>query len=246
MMKPNDFCVNDVKFCCVWGSRTTWESLNEIQKERKDKIVFSGTVEERGEGSRYAFFRDDEQGINYLIPIQESGQQDCGKLSVKMTEFLEEQVPAELCTIDRFGNADDFDGCGYCFDGAEANGKEMDCEKCVVNKIFHEYARVQKEQGERKQQTQESKIFESAVYWYGKEAQTDMMIEEMAELTKEILNERRGRDHNIAEEMADVKIMLAQMEIIFQNVREVERKFREKVARLDRRLQERRGGAAHE
>ena len=73
-----------------------------------------------------------------------------------------------------------------------------------------------------------------------------MMIEEMAELTKEILNERRGRDHNIAEEMADVKIMLAQMEIIFQNVREVERKFREKVARLDRRLQERRGGAAHE
>lgn len=75
----------------------------------------------------------------------------------------------------------------------------------------------------------------------GKEAQTDMMIEEMAELTKAILNERRGRDHNIAEEMADVRIMLAQMEIIFQNAGEVEQKFREKVARLDRRLQERRG-----
>lgn len=75
MMKPNDFCVNDVKFRCVWGSRTTWDALNEIQKERKGKIVFHGTVEERGEGSRYAFFRDDEQGINYLIPIQESGQQ---------------------------------------------------------------------------------------------------------------------------------------------------------------------------
>lgn len=99
---------------------------------------------------------------------------------------------------------------------------------------------------EREQQTPESEIFKSAVYWYGKEAQTDMMIEEMAELTKEILNERRGRDHNIAEEMADVKIMLAQMEIIFQNAGEVEQKFREKVARLDRRLQERRGGAAHE
>ena len=49
MMKPNDFCVNDVKFRCVWGSLTTWDALNEIQKERKDKIVFSGTVEERGE-----------------------------------------------------------------------------------------------------------------------------------------------------------------------------------------------------
>lgn len=246
MMKPNDFCVNDVKFCCVWGSRTTWEALNEIQKERKDKIVFSGTVEERGEGSRYAFFRDDEQGINYLIPIQENGQQDCGKLSVKMTEFLEEQVPAELCTIDRFGKADDFDGCGYCFDGAEANGKEMDCEKCVVNKIFQEYAKIQKAQEKRGHKTQENEIFKSAVHWWGKEAQTNMMIEEMAELTKAILNERRGRDHNIAEEMADVRIMLAQMEIIFQNAREVEQRFREKIARLDQRLQERRGGAAHE
>lgn len=89
-------------------------------------------------------------------------------------------------------------------------------------------------------------VFRNAIQTWGKEAQTDMMIEEMAELTKEILNERRGRDHNIAEEMADVKIMLAQMEIIFQNAGEVEQKFREKVARLDRRLQERRGGAAHE
>lgn len=89
-------------------------------------------------------------------------------------------------------------------------------------------------------------VFRNAVQTWGKEAQTDMMIEEMAELTKEILNERRGRDHNIAEEMADVRIMLAQMEIIFQNAGEVEQRFREKVARLDQRLQERRGGAAHE
>lgn len=174
-----------------------------------------------------------------------SGQQDKEKLSVKMIEFLQEQVPAALCTIDRFGGADDFIGCGHCFDGAEANGEEMNCEDCVVNKIFQEYARVQKEQREE-QQTPESEIFKHAVYWWGKEAQTDMMIEEMAELTKAILNERRGRDHNIAEEMADVKIMLAQMEIIFQNAGEVEQRFREKVARLDQRLQERRGGAAHE
>ncbi len=89
-------------------------------------------------------------------------------------------------------------------------------------------------------------VFRNAVQTWGKEAQTDMMIEEMAELTKAILNERRGRDHNIAEEMADVRIMLAQMEIIFQNAGEVEQRFREKIARLDQRLQERRGGAAHE
>ena len=89
-------------------------------------------------------------------------------------------------------------------------------------------------------------VFRNAVQTWGKEAQTDMMIEEMAELTKAILNERRGRDHNIAEEMADVRIMLAQMEIIFQNAGEVEQRFRDKIARLDQRLQERRGGAAHE
>lgn len=89
-------------------------------------------------------------------------------------------------------------------------------------------------------------VFRNAVQTWGKEAQTDMMIEEMAELTKAILNERRGRDHNIAEEMADIRIMLAQMEIIFQNAGEVEQRFGEKIARLDQRLQERRGGAAHE
>ena len=69
MVYPNDFCVNDVNYRCVWGKRTTWDMLNEIQKERKDKIVFNGTVEERGEGSMYAFLRDDEEGINYLISL---------------------------------------------------------------------------------------------------------------------------------------------------------------------------------
>ena len=90
------------------------------------------------------------------------------------------------------------------------------------------------------------KILGNAVQTWGKEAQTDMMIEEMAELTKEILNERRGREHNIAEEMADVQIMLAQMEIIFQNSKEVGRIFWEKVARLDRRLHDRKEKRADE
>ncbi len=90
------------------------------------------------------------------------------------------------------------------------------------------------------------KILKNAVQTWGKEAQTDMMIEEMAELTKEILNERRGREHNIAEEMADVQIMLAQMEIIFQNSKEVGRIFWEKVARLDQRLHDRKEKRADE
>lgn len=57
-----------------------------------------------------------------------------------MVEFLGEMVPAELCTIDREGGADDFDGCGCCFN--DPNGAEDGCKNCVVNRLFHEYARL--------------------------------------------------------------------------------------------------------
>ena len=85
-------------------------------------------------------------------------------------------------------------------------------------------------------------IFRKAVQTWGKAAQ----IDEMAELTKALLNERRGRDNNIAEEMADVRIMLEQMAVIFQNAGEVERIFREKVTRIDQRLSNRKGASADE
>lgn len=101
-------------------------------------------------------------------------------------------------------------------------------------------------EGENQEDEKTQEIFRNAVQTWGKEAQVDMMIEEMAELTKELLNERRGREYDIAEEMADVRIMLAQMEIIFQNAGEVEQRFFEKVARLDLRLQESKGGASDE
>ena len=59
---------------------------------------------------------------------------------IKMVEFLGEMVPAELCTIDREGGADDFDGCGCCFN--DPTGAEGGCENCVVNRLFREYARL--------------------------------------------------------------------------------------------------------
>lgn len=58
---------------------------------------------------------------------------------VRMTDF-EGMVPEELCTIGREGGADDFMGCGKCFDGCGDEG--TDCENCVVNKVFVEYARL--------------------------------------------------------------------------------------------------------
>ena len=63
-------------------------------------------------------------------------------------------------------------------------------------------------------------ILLQAIAEYGKDAQTDMMIEAMAELTKALLKRRRYPDDestvdNIREEMADVQIMMDQMRIIY-------------------------------
>lgn len=56
----------------------------------------------------------------------------------------------------------------------------------------------------------------AALALWGAEAQTLMMFEEMAELQKELCKNARGKDNRaeIAEEIADVRIMLDQMEIL--------------------------------
>lgn len=56
-----------------------------------------------------------------------------------------------------------------------------------------------------------------AIKTFGKDSQCKIAIEEMAELTKEICKNFRGFDNvdHIAEEIADVKIILMQLEIIF-------------------------------
>ena len=56
-----------------------------------------------------------------------------------------------------------------------------------------------------------------ALNYYGNRPQIDMAIEEMSELTKELLKNRRGKENRsqIADEMADVYIMLEQLKFIF-------------------------------
>ena len=51
---------------------------------------------------------------------------------------------------------------------------------------------------------------------FGKEHQLIICMEEMAELTKELTKHLRGRDNipQIAEEVADVEIMLEQLKIL--------------------------------
>ena len=86
---------------------------------------------------------------------------------------------------------------------------------------------------------------QEAVAAYGTHAQVDMAIEEMSELTKALCKERRcglgqgsrAQAHaNIIEEIADVVIMLAQLLIIFDKDKEIQKEIDYKLNRLAERL----------
>ena len=61
---------------------------------------------------------------------------------------------------------------------------------------------------------EEQKVLETAIKVFGDKAQEDIAIEEMSELTQAILHNRRGRESNIPEEIADVLIAVEQLIII--------------------------------
>jgi len=87
-------------------------------------------------------------------------------------------------------------------------------------------------------------VMRQAVETYGKAAQVDMAIEEMSELTKALLKERRANGtpdvhralYNVYEEMADVLIMLEQMLMVFGGREDVQKSINEKTDRLAERL----------
>ena len=60
----------------------------------------------------------------------------------------------------------------------------------------------------------DNEILEAAINKYGAFAQENMCIEECAELIQAINKKHRGLPHNIAEEIADVEIVLAQLKTI--------------------------------
>jgi len=94
----------------------------------------------------------------------------------------------------------------------------------------------------------EARILEGAISKWGPDLQTDVAIEEMCELIQAIAKYRRAlagfewydqelepvRQH-IREEMADVSIMLRQLELIYGGYADEEI---QKLERLERRLQE--------
>jgi len=97
--------------------------------------------------------------------------------------------------------------------------------------------------------TSHSEILQQAISTYGEEAQTDMAIEEMSELTKALLKYRRLKNspenddckqaqakQNTYEEIADVIIMLTQLMMMYGGKKEIDEYIERKVLRLAERL----------
>ena len=82
-------------------------------------------------------------------------------------------------------------------------------------------------------------ILENALTTFGAEAQILMVMEEMAELQKELCKNIRGKAKvaNIAEEIADVQIMLEQMTLLYDCEHAVQANREYKLMRLESRIE---------
>lgn len=84
----------------------------------------------------------------------------------------------------------------------------------------------------------ETEVLQRALDTYGSVPQIMMVFEEMSELQKELCKYLRGKysPANIAEEIADVEIMLEQLKVIFRNRALVDRIRANKLVRLSDRI----------
>lgn len=84
----------------------------------------------------------------------------------------------------------------------------------------------------------ETEVLQRALDTYGSTIQISMVFEEMSELQKELCKYLRGRGsfEHIAEEIADVEIMLEQMKMLFCCTEDVRSVRKRKVERLKERL----------
>lgn len=91
---------------------------------------------------------------------------------------------------------------------------------------------------ENEQYHYEKEIYRQAIEKWGAELQIIMVFEEMAELQKELCKSFRGKENRveIAEEIADVEIMLGQMKLYYGIEGGVERHKKLKLQRLEERL----------
>lgn len=78
----------------------------------------------------------------------------------------------------------------------------------------------------------ESEIFAAAIKTFGEKEQEEIAVEECSELIQAICHKHRGREHNIAEEIADVEVAIAQLKIINDCAEESNRIREQKIERL--------------
>ena len=78
-------------------------------------------------------------------------------------------------------------------------------------------------------------VIEKAIKKNGIDMQLTVVIEELAELQQAICKYKRGEKHNVEEEIADVKIMIEQLETIFNKDR-IRQWRNKKIERLEERL----------
>lgn len=84
----------------------------------------------------------------------------------------------------------------------------------------------------------DAEIFKAALNKWGADARTVMVFEKMSELQKELCKHARGKENveQIAEEIADVQIMLEQMIILHDCEDAVKEYKRSKIERLKIRV----------
>lgn len=89
------------------------------------------------------------------------------------------------------------------------------------------------------------RIYKKVIDTYGPFNQAVIAMEEMSEIIKELSENYRGKKNkeSIAEEVADVTIMLEQLSIIYEIKDEVEREMKRKLDRLDKALEGAKYGA---
>lgn len=133
---------------------------------------------------------------------------------------------------------------GLEFDAVNTNLPERiaayrnDCRKVYADEYWDDHA-IRMGAG---REYWRNAVLVDAVQTWGAEAQQQMMVEEMSELTKALCKLYRARTEadaekaveDIREEMADVQIMLDQMKILFGGIEDQEGK---KLDRLARRLE---------
>lgn len=130
-----------------------------------------------------------------------------------------------------------------CFERCKGYPNLNQCKTCPLDNEIAEKLAAYEDWDEREQEG--AVIFRKALDTYGAARQIKKLFEEVGEMQEAVCKCEDGRDtvKHLAEEIADVHNMLVQMAILHDCVDEVAEFKREKLERLERRLERR--GADH-